>query len=236
MQGGVIRQLATEIGAAPEDQKHTVLEVGLRRLYGPGYLAAMFLERYRKVDPVREFAAQIREAIEAWAFGLDCAAVATLLPALEGILRRMALANGRDVGGGTKRLVIEIDELAERERRALAQSGGPVAGQAEALVERIDMLDQLRNFLKDRLLVPTDQYSGINQLNRHGILHGVFGDYGVEANFQKLVSFLDVLLFFISLGTSGVSCLAPDETAESRKLALYLLELREARRLRPTFP
>jgi hypothetical protein len=105
-------------------------------------------------------------------------------------------------------------------------------GQSDALVERIDMLEQLRDFLRDRLLVPTARYSGMNDLNRHGM----FGDYGVEANFQKLISFLDGLAFFISLGTSGISCLAPDDTAESHQLALYLRRLSEARRSRPTFP
>jgi hypothetical protein len=56
-------------------------------------------------------------------------------------------------------------------------------------------------------LAGTAKYTGINSLNRHGILHGIFGGYGVEANFQKLVSSLDGLVFFISLGTSGISCL-----------------------------
>jgi hypothetical protein len=146
MQGGVIRKLAAEIDAAPADKKHAVLELGLRRFYGPGYLAAMFLERYRKVDPVRDFAVQIREAMEEWAFGLDHAAVATLLPVLEGVIRRLALADGRDVGSGTKKLVNEIEELADR--RALAQAQGqPTPGLSDALVERVEMLDQLRTFL-----------------------------------------------------------------------------------------
>jgi hypothetical protein len=149
------------------------------------------------------------------------------------VLRRLALADGCDVGRGTKKLVDEIEQLAERERRALAQSQGTaMPGQSDALVERIDMLEQLRDFLRDRLLVPTARYSGMNDLNRHGM----FGDYGVEANFQKLISFLDGLAFFISLGTSGISCLAPDDTAESHQLALYLRRLSEARRSRPTFP
>jgi hypothetical protein len=218
MQGGVIRTLAADIEAVSNGQKHAVLEAGLRRLYGPAHLAAMLLERYRKVELVRDFAIQIREAMEASAFGLDHAAVAALLPVLEGVLRRLALADGRNVGSGTKKLVDEIEQLAERERRALAQSqGNAMPGMSDALVERIEMLEQLRDFTRDRLLFPTAQYDGHNFLNRHGILHGIFGAYGVEANFQKLISFLDGLVFFISLGTSGISCLAPDDTAESQQ-------------------
>jgi hypothetical protein len=234
MKGGVIRTLATNIGAATPEKKHEVLEAGLRRLYSHRYLAVMYLERYRRVEPVKDFALQIREAIEASAFGLDHAAVSTILPVVEGVLRRLAIAEGRDVGKGTRKLVQEIEALAERERRHLAQSGGEAVLTNGAFVERIDMLDQLRDFMRDRLLVETSNYDGYDDLNRHGILHGIFGAYGVETNFHKLISFLDGLLFFISLGKSGISCFAPDETDESRKLAAYLQELSRPRKFRPS--
>ena len=229
MKGGVIRKLAVDIDSAPTDSKHLALEMGLRRMYSPRYLAAMFLERYRKVDPVRDFAIPIREGIEASAFGLDHAAVATVLPVLEGVLRRLAIAGGRDLGNGTRKLVDEIERRAEHERRALAQAGGETVIANGGLVERIDMLEQLRDFMRDRLLVGTNKYTGIDELNRHGILHGVFGNYGVETNFQKLVSFLDGLVFSIA------PSLAPDETTESRRFATYLNELSGMRKLRPTF-
>jgi hypothetical protein len=172
--------------------------------------------------------------MEASFFGLDHAAVATLLPVLEGVLRRLALADGRDLGNGTRKLVDEIDKLAGRERRAMAQSSGTHPSATDALEERIDMLGQLRDFMKERLFIGTDRYDGIDNLNRHGILHGVFGEYGAAANFHKLISFLDGQVFFISLGKSGISCLGPNTTIESRKLALYFLGLSQARQLRPS--
>jgi hypothetical protein len=228
MQGGVLRRVAAAIEAAPTAQRHSVLEGALKELYGPEYMAVMLLERYQKVDPVSEFSKQIRDAIEASAFGLDYAAVATLLPVLEGVIRRLANADGRDVGRGTSKLADEIDQLAVHERKAFGQSGAD-----EAILERIEMIEQLRDFMRDRLLVKTADYAGINKLNRHGIVHGVFDDYDVESNFQKLVSFLDGLVFFVSLRRSGISCLAPGDTTESLRLASYLRDLSVARRARP---
>jgi hypothetical protein len=228
MQGGVIRKLAAAIDAAPESQRHAILEVELRRLYGLEHLASMLLERYQKVDIVQDFAEQIGEAIEAHALGLDHAAVSTLLPVIEGILRKLAIAAGRDVGSGTKRLADEIEQMAERERGAMTNLPGN-----DALIERVHMLEQLRDFMRDRLLVRAADYEGLNNLNRHGILHGVFESYGAESNFQKLVSFLDGLTFFITLNTSGVSCFAPDYGPESRTLALYFRGLAGVSQLRP---
>lgn len=186
----------------------------------------MLLERYRKVTPVREFAAQIYEAIQAQALGLHHAAVATLLPVLEGVLRKLAHADGRDIGQGTQKLVEEVDRLAISERQA---SPDP----RDAAMERIEMIEQLRDFMRDRLLMKTHSYSGINNLNRHGILHGVFDGYGASSNFQKLISFLDGLVFFTGFRTPGVSCFAPDDTIESRQLAQYLSGLSACQPLRP---
>lgn len=226
MQAGILTKLATDIAAAPQNEKASVLEKGLRRHYNPAYLAAMLLYRYRVVDHVREFAEQIRESIEAWAGGLDLAAVATLLPVIEGVLRKMAAVDGRDLGPGTRKVADEIDRMIDAERARTGDSPN------DATFERIEMLKQLCGFMRNRLLAKTSEYSGIDDLNRHGISHGIFLDYGKATNFLKLISFLDGLVFVISLRMSGVSCLAPDDTPSSRKLALYFVCLSSLRRLR----
>lgn len=228
LQGGALRRLAETIDGAPPNFRHTVLEDALPKLYGPEYLAAMLLERYPRVAPVSEFITQIREAMEASALGLRHVAVSTLLPVIEGSLRKYASANGRDVGSGTKKLVDELSAMAQSAR---ASDGG---ASDDALVERAEMMEQLRDFMRERLLSPTGAYAGINDLNRHGILHGVFGRYGTDGNFEKLVSFIDGLVFYLSLKTPGISCLAPDETTESRRMARYLRALRSIRRFRPS--
>jgi hypothetical protein len=40
--------------------------------------------------------------------------------------------------------------------------------------------------VRDRLLQNTDRYVGLNEFNRHGILHGVFENFGQDINFLRL--------------------------------------------------
>jgi hypothetical protein len=214
---GVLQELAEEIEAAAPADKHGVLAGRLPSLYSADDLAVMLLERYRKLPHVSDFGRQIGEAIEAAHLGLFCAAVTTLLPALEGVMRKMATARSQPAGQGTAWLVGEIETLIEATRNAAA-----VYPQSrEALDERVMMLEVFRDFWRSKLLANTGSYVGTGSLNRHGILHGVFDDFGYEWNFYKLVSLLDMLCFFIALSTPGVSALAPVQTPASVQLAAY---------------
>jgi hypothetical protein len=219
--------LADIIRSAPPAEKANVLTIALRRLYNPRHLSVMLLARYPCVPPVDHFCAQIREAFEAASFGLMHAAIATLLPVIEGVLRKVANQRGDDLGIGTRKVADEIAKLAEREL---------TRGDGDATRERVDMLTQIEAFTRTRLVVPTKDYMGLDRLNRHGILHGLFTDYGVDQNFHRLVSFLESLVFALSLRMSGVSCFAPPETTESQRLALYFHGLSAAARLRSKLP
>jgi hypothetical protein len=46
------------------------------------------------------------------------------------------------------------------------------------------MLEGLRDFIRDRFLENTKKYGGLDQLNRHGILHGIYDEYGEDNNFS----------------------------------------------------
>jgi hypothetical protein len=85
--------------------------------------------------------------------------------------------------------------------------------------ERLVVLEAFRDFVRDRLLQNTDRYSGLNEFNQHGILHGVFEDFGKAINFLRLITLLDLLCFSIGLIGGGVSMSAPAPTPESSKLA-----------------
>lgn len=227
-QGGALRRLAASVEAAAPDRRHAVLAQELPRLYTIHHLAAMLLGRYTSVPHVRDFGLQIREAIEASMLGLRHAAITTLLTAIEGTLRSYAAANGRDIGSGTRRLIDEMSTMALSQRAVIQKDSD------EALIERAEMTEQLRDFLRERLLVNTNTYAGIGNLNRHGILHGIFHDYDADGNFEKLISFLDGLVFYFTLTTSGISLFAPELTTESRRLAAYLGLLKEIGQHRPT--
>jgi hypothetical protein len=203
--GDFLSPLARAIKDAPtQDAKIAVIRGKLADAYTVDRLAAMYLDRYSRVAYVRDFARQIDEAIRGYSF----AAVTGLLPVIEGIMRKMATSQNRDVGHGTRKLNDELQGLVDRELSSPHCYG-----------ERLVMLEAFRDFVKDRLLQNTDNYVGLNEFNRHGILHGLFENFGQAINFFRLITLLDLLCFSIGLIHGGVSMFAPAPTFESQKLA-----------------
>ena len=212
--GGVLA-IAAMLEREPIPKREEILEWVLPGLYDEERLASMLLGLYNKAVHVRDFKVQIAEAIEAWHAGLHHAAVATIIPVLEGIVRKIAKGGARDIGSGTKKLIDELDELIAKEDRSPHRYG-----------ERIVMLTGLRDFFAERLLKKTDDYDGLDQLNRHGILHGIFEEYGAAVNFLRLITLLDLLCFAMVLAHGG-SSFAPDRTPESKNLANHYRTLKQ---------
>ena len=86
------------------------------------------------------------------------------------------------------------------------------------------MLEAFRDFVRDRLLQNTKRFVGLNEFNRHGILHGLFDDFGQAINFLRLITLLDLLCFCIGM-TEGVSMFAPGTSPESAGLAALYRDL-----------
>jgi hypothetical protein len=210
-----LANLASSIDAASPETKIQVVQSNLAQAYDEKYLASMYLERYSKITHVREFGQTINEAIKAYFSGYKLVAVMALIPVVEGTVRRIAMSQNRDVGPGTRKVVAEFDAFVAREMTS-----------ANCYGERLVMLEVLRDFVRDRLFESTGSYSGLNELNRHGILHGIYSGYGEDINFYRLITLLDLLCFSIGLLEGGVSCFAPEPTVESTKLAMNYMQLR----------
>jgi hypothetical protein len=211
---GSLHRLAKVIENAPQESKLEIMRQAFATAYTPDYLAGMFLTRYSTIIHVRDFSRQIDESIRTFFCGYTFNAVTGLIPVIEGIIRKMAARQNREVGHGTRRLVDELQSLVEREEQASYCYG-----------ERLVMLCAFRDFLRDRVLQNTDRYTGLNEFNRHGILHGIFENFGQEVNFFRLITLLDLLCFSIGLIEGGVSMFAPEATPDSAKLAAHYLQL-----------
>ena len=205
--GGFLNPLAKAVRDASQDAKLAIMRDQLAGAYSAEYLAGMFLDRYSKITHVRDFARQIDESIRTYFCGYTFNAVTGLLPVIEGIIRKIATGRNRDVGQGTKNLNVELQALVDREKQSPHCYG-----------ERLVVLEAFRDFVRDRLLQNTDRYVGLNEFNRHGILHGIFENFGQDINFLRLITLLDLLCFSIGL-IEGVSMFAPARTPESSKLA-----------------
>jgi hypothetical protein len=221
LQMGLLHRLAVEIYKSEPPDKLNIFRETISVVYGPQYLATLFLERYSKIIHVQNFSRQIDEAFKAYFSGYRLVAITAMIPVLEGIIRKIAIAAKRDVGHGTQGLNREFDAIVEDEENS-----------PHRYEERLVMLTLLRDFIKDRFLKNTDRYDGLNQFNRHGILHGVFDDYGEELNFLRVITILDLLCFIIGLRGAPVSMFSPENTDESRKLAARYTDLQ----LKSEFP
>ena len=211
---GFLSPLVKAIKDAPQDAKLAIMREKLAGAYTADYLAGMYLDRYSRIPYVKDFARQIDELICTYFCGYTFNAVTGLLPVIEGIIRKMASSQNRDIGQGTKKLNDELQALVDRELQSPACYG-----------ERLVVLEAFRDFVRDRLLQSTDRYIGFNEFNRHGILHGIFEDFGQAINFLRLVTVLDLLCFSIGLIGGGVSMFAPAPTPESSKLAAVYASL-----------
>ena len=197
--------------ATTQDSKITIMRERLAGAYTGDYLARMYLDRYSKILHVRDFARQIDESIRTYFCGYTFNAITGLLPVIEGVIRKIAVSQNRDIGQGTRRLNDELQALVDRELQSAYCYG-----------ERLVVLEAFRDFVRDRLLQNTDRYVGLNEFNRHGIVHGIFDNFGQAINFLRLITLLDLLCFSIGLIEGGVSMFAPLQTPESLKLtAVY---------------
>ena len=241
IQNKVMANIYTAIEDAPDDEKHDQLETALNLIYTPEYIASMVAVRYTEIPEIEQYMPMIKDAVKAHYLGLQAAAIVTLLPVVEGVLRSMLLHNRNlpdnstelDRATGSELLKQSVADAMKKATESLIYRHGtwiPELYEKREFLERTDeyiwMLATFREFGEKYLFKDTDEYSGFGELNRHGILHGHFTDFRHGSNFYKLISILDFLSFSLSLNHSGISCLAPELTDEGKQLAiLYIMSL-----------
>jgi hypothetical protein len=183
-----VLKFAEAIETASPDQRLALMQLTLEGTYDADYLAAMLLGLYRNTSHVKDFAQQIDESIKAFVSGYKLVAVAAMVPVIEGIVRKMASRANRDFDDGTGGLKFEFDKIVERERTSPNCYG-----------ERLVVLEELRDFIHERFWEKIKKYDGLNHFNRHGIVHGIYDQYGVDLNFFRLITLLDLLCFSIGM-------------------------------------
>ena len=193
------------------------LEGFLAVIYSEQHLAALVTERLHKVPFVCDYRNIIAEAIAAHFHMLDHVAVAGLLPCIEGIARKLAAS--RNIH--TRQIRPLFTDLAEDSKTYVTSHDIGAVG------EIVSMLDSFIEYTTQHLYVGSERYPLSDNTNRHGILHGAFGDveYGKPINFYKAIASIEFLCFVAGLH-HPVGVFAPDHTDASRRLAaLYTASL-----------
>lgn len=203
---GFLHRTAQKINSETNlDKKIQIAENEFSVVYNADYLAAMYLDRYSKIKYICQFKAQIDQGIKSYFSGYFYSAILTLIPVIEGTVRLIA---GTDLGQGTARVKEQFGVYLDKEIKSSA-----------CYYERVSMLNALKLFMEEKFLINTEKYSALNKLNRHGILHGTFLDYGEKVNFLRLLTVLDLICFVITLQGEHISMFAPEPSTDSVLLA-----------------
>jgi hypothetical protein len=189
-----------------------VLQGVLARLYSPLNVAAMVCLRYPMTPFVQDYKQIIAEAVEAHFQGLDHAAVAALLPVVEGAGRKLAGSRGLRVTNTSMTTVLTALATDCKEESREKRIG--------AVEEIASMMDSFTEFAQRHLYIQSDRYALDDGTNRHGILHGSYADanYGAPINFYKIITAVDFLCFAAAF-RARLPCLAPDPTPACSALA-----------------
>ncbi|QUM87233.1 hypothetical protein HWV02_13590 [Moritella sp. 28] len=212
---GYISAIAKEINKSEQPD----IEPYLKNLYSSVNQAAMVTERYPVVPYICEYKDIISESIEAHFLGLNYAAVATLMPVVEGVGNMLVdewgverkFSNGRNKGIRTL-----FSDLAHKCREHMINNNLGIVR------EIVPALEAFEHYLKNNFYISSSKYPFEDKTNRHGILHGAFkdADYGVPMNFYKTIGAVEFLCFIISI-KEPISFFAPPPTEKSYQLAKY---------------
>lgn len=194
-------------------------------LYTLPFKAVCIEQILPKSRTLAEFCPVVREAFLAFFTGHRAAAIAALVPIVEGALTRIVERDGHD-----------SLPVAERVNKAAA---GAIARAASVyfdgmwvpkeyatsdylfpLDERVLIFETLRRWLVDSFFGRTADYKGATWLNRNLFAHALSSSWQQTANFSRLVVALAVLALLESWydGSRGVSVLFPEMNADSHLL------------------
>ena len=213
------------------DGKEALAAEMLKELYGaPTHVAELCIGIYKEDPCISPFYDSIVEAMEAHFIGLRRASVLTLIPCVEGIIRKLAEKVGRDIQdridapsfldvlGRVQKHYINNVEL-----RGIAWVPCELRTVAffDDFHELLQMVESIRVFVEHAMYKHTADYNRSSQLNRHGIVHGLLSNYNTETNFYRLIVLLNGLSVASIVAGHNASLFHPEPTEEARRLALH---------------
>lgn len=188
------------------------LEDILSSIYSGNHLSSLFVEKYSDTPFIKDYITILQNGIEAHFLGLHYSAVATLIPVIEGVARKLAVKRGvhhRYVKQTIRNICKSCkDEVVERKLGAYQE------------VE--SMIESFEQFVVNNLYSNSSSYPHEDNTNRNGIAHGSFSDsdYGAPINFYKTIAAINSLCFLCAID-SGLSWFPPNHSEASFKKSIY---------------
>lgn len=176
-----------------------------------------------------------REAFLAFYAGYHAAAIAALIPVVEGAITTMF----QGAAGSRTMIATKVHKVLDGARDNAASvcfdnRWAPQEYQDPAFLRTIDsrvfIIDSLRRWLLDSFFCPTHEYKGQSGLNRHRFAHGLDTVWKRVRNFNRLLAVLEALTFVEGWrGKSRIRWFNFDETNEEANALWH-----KARRLMKT--
>lgn len=223
---GQIQTLAACLKKAHVQERHSMLEQALAKMYHYEYLSALYSERYAKIPLISDYKEIILEAIKSHASGYTYTPIISLIATIEGTSRSILNSFNISISLiGLKLYQKMFNSFRAFYKTKILYSNYnwiPPEYLENCFLESFDhtmnVIKAFENFIKNHFYSNTNEYTGVGNLNRNGIVHGFYLDYNYSFNFQKLITVLDLLCFILSW-KYNFPLLGPDSTPES--LVLY---------------
>jgi hypothetical protein len=203
-------------------QSQVELEKILERIYSAENMGNLYIEKYLTTPFVKDYSKILNEGIEAHFMGLHYAAVATLIPVIEGISRR--LAEKRNVSNKyIKQTIRDLCKSCKNE----------VVNQKLGAYEEVEsMIDSFEKFTTEKLYSDSSKYPHDDNTNRNGITHAAYAesDYGTPINFYKTIAAINSLCFLSAID-SDLSWLPPKGSEDGTKKAMCYLKYKKLQEL-----
>lgn len=204
----------------------------LNEIYTTETLASIVCDLYPQFSPLSASLEQISETAEAYCLGLHRSAISTLIPCIENAVRELGLKLGViDSRNISVTFLVKIfnssiknyiDNLLFKDYD-WKPSDNFIMSFLEESDERITMMTNVREYIKTHLYQDTDKYDGINNLNRHSILHGFMPSYNSSVNYLRLINLLNSICFCMIFSGIDGPILFPNKTEKSMKFGNHLL-------------
>lgn len=206
-----------------------------QKIYNHAYIAGTYIEKYKILKNLSKYSNLILDAIFAYYSGLTSASIAILIPTIEGITREISKDLKINKDNLSSDIFVEVIRKTKSNYKSTILFRNytwiPVRFFNNSIWDESDevfqMLEGFSNYIQKHLYARTDKFAGQNELNRHGILHGLFRNYNSQTNFYKLISFIDMLCFIIIYNGEMGSLLAPDLDEQSARLAMIFYDLEQ---------
>lgn len=233
---GYLSSFAHLIKESKKEDKENLANIFLNSMYSEDSIASLCINIYKKKIAISPFYEQILESIQAFYYGLYRAAITTIIPCIEGIIRnigdqvKMPISDKIDKDSFLKVLCkVQLHDIKNIELRTYnwfpkKEMNIPLF---DIFNERIQMIESIKYFLEHSLYQHTKNRSNITNLNRHGIIHGLISNFNNPSNFLRLITMLNSLSITSIIAGDPGSFFHPPTTPESENLAKYFRKCKQ---------